>query len=43
MREGSKEWRTQVHMKLNEFQAAIFDWPCVLSDRPPVLRWLSPG
>ena len=38
-----KEWRAQVHMKLNEFQAAIFDWSCVLSDRPTVLRWLSPG
>ena len=22
---------------------AIFAWPCVLSDRPPVLWWLSPG
>ena len=32
-----KEWRALVHMKLNEFNAAIFDWPCVLSDRPPVL------
>ena len=20
-----------------------FAWPCVLSDRPPVLWWLSPG
>ena len=28
---------------LNEFHAAIFSWPCVLSDRPPVLWWLSPG
>ena len=30
-------------MSLNEFQVAIFAWPCVLSDRPPVLWWLSPG
>ena len=38
-----KEWRALVHMLLNEFQTAIFAWPCVLSDRPPVLWWLSPG
>ena len=38
-----KEWRALVHMYLNEFHAAIFDGPCVLSDRPPVLWWLSPG
>ena len=25
-----------------EFHSAIFAWPCVLSDRPPVLWWLSP-
>ena len=30
-----------VHLSLNEFHAAIFAWPCVLSDRPPVLWWLS--
>ena len=35
-----KEWRAPV---LNEFHAAIFAWHCVLSNRPPVLRWLSPG
>ena len=29
-------------MQPNEFQAAIFAWPCILSDRPPVLWWLSP-
>ena len=23
--------------------AVIFAWSCVLSDRPPVLWWLSPG
>ena len=32
-----KEWRAVVHMSLNEFHAAIFAWPCVLSDRPPML------
>ena len=31
-----KAWRP-----LNEFHAAIFAWPCVLSDRPPMLWWLS--
>ena len=30
-------------MQLAEFHSAIFPWPCVLSDRPPVLWWLSPG
>ena len=38
-----KEWRALVHMQLNEFHAAIFAWPCVLSDRPPMLWWLSHG
>ena len=38
-----KEWRALVHMLLNEFHAAIFGWCCVLSDRPPVLWWLSHG
>ena len=37
-----KEWRAIVHMSLNEFHAAIFALPCVLSDRPSVLLWLSP-
>ena len=32
-----KEWRALVHMSLNEFHAAIFACPCVLSDRPPML------
>ena len=27
----------------NEFQAAIFAWPCVLSDRPHVIWWLTHG
>ena len=26
---------------VTEFHAAIFAWPCVLSDRPPMLWWLS--
>ena len=38
-----KEYRALVHMQLNEFHAAIFAWPCVLSDSLPVLWWLSPG
>ena len=37
-----KEWRALVHMQLNQFHAAIFAWPCVFSDSPSVLRWLSP-
>ena len=38
-----KEWRALVHMYLNEFHAANFAWHCVLSDRPPVIWWLSHG
>ena len=39
-----KEWRALVQLTyLNEFHVAIFAWPFVLSDRPPVLWWLSPG
>ena len=38
-----KEWRTLVHMCNRMFHTAIFAWPCVLSYRPPVLWWLSPG
>ena len=38
MREGPERVE-----KLNEFNAAIFAWPCVLSDRPPMLWWLSYG
>ena len=34
-----KGWRALVH----EFQAAIFAWPRVLSDRLPMLWWLSHG
>ena len=38
-----KEWRAVLHMQLNEFHAANIAWPCVLSDSPPVLWWLSSG
>ena len=38
-----KEWRALVHIKMDEFLAAIFAWHCVLSDLPPALWWLSPG
>ena len=38
-----KEWRALVDMQLDEFHAAIFAYPCVLSGRHPVLWWLSPG
>ena len=33
-----KEWRALVQMWMIVFNAAIFSWPCVLSDRPPELR-----
>ena len=35
-------WRALVHMQLTEFHAVIFALPCILSDVPPVLWWLSP-
>ena len=38
-----KGFRALVHMYMNEFHAAIFTWPCDLSDQPYVLGWLSPG
>ena len=38
-----KELGALVHMYLNEFHEAIFVWTCVLSDRPPMIWWLSPG
>ena len=38
-----KAWRALVHMELNEVNDAIFAWHCVLSDRPPMLWWLSHG
>ena len=37
-----KEWRA-IDNQLNEFHVAVFAWPCVLSDRPLVLWWLSSG
>ena len=37
------KWGALVHMSPNEFHAAIFAWHCVLSDRPPMLWWLSHG
>ena len=37
--ESGKKWC----ISNNEFPAAIFAWPCVLSDRPPVLWRLSSG
>ena len=33
----------EVRMRLNEFHSAIFARSCVLSDRLPVLWWLSTG
>ena len=38
-----KEWKALVRMQLIKFHAVIFAWPCVLSDCPPALWWLSPG
>ena len=35
--------RALIQIQMYEFHSAIFAWPCVLSDRPPVLRWLLPG
>ena len=32
-----KEWRALLHMKLNDFQVAIFACPGVISDRISVL------
>ena len=42
-RQCAKEWRAMVHMKLNEFHAAILAWHCVFSDSHHVLWWLSHG
>ena len=41
MREKSGKSEDHFYNELNEFHAAIFAWPCVLSDRPPVIWWLS--
>ena len=37
-----KERKALVHMYLIRFHAVIFVWPCVFSERPPMLKWLSP-
>ena len=42
MRERSKKVESP-GTHVTEFHSAIFAWHCVLSDRPPVLSWLSPG
>ena len=42
-RKCAKEWRALLHMQLNKINEPIFAWPCVLSDHPPVLWFLSPG
>ena len=36
-------WKSPGTYEVNEFHEAIFACPCVLSDLPPVLWWLSPG
>ena len=42
-----KEYREPVHNYLNEFHAAIFAWPCALSDIPSsalvVVTWRGVG
>ena len=43
MRQRSERVESPGTYELNEFHEAIFAWPCVLSDRPPVLWWSSPG
>ena len=41
MRERSERVESPgTYMLLDEFHAAIFAMPCVLTDRPPVLWWL---
>ena len=42
-RQCAKDRRALVHMQLNELLAAVFALSCVLSDRPPLLWWLSRG
>ena len=37
MREGSERVESLGIYVTDEFHAAIFAWPCVLSDRSPVL------
>ena len=43
MRERSERVESPGTYVLNEFHAAIFARHCVLSDRPPMLWWLSHG
>ena len=35
-----KKRRALVHVWMIEFNAAIFAWPCVISDRPRALWWI---
>ena len=41
MRERPERVESPGTLFLNEFHAAILPWPRVLSDRPPLLWWLS--
>ena len=41
--EAARQFWYTSFTELNAFHESIFAWPCVLSDRPPVLWWLSPG
>ena len=43
MRERSERVESPCTYVTDEFHAATFAWPCVLSDRSPVLWLLSPG
>ena len=43
MRERSERVESPGTYVTYEFHTAIFAWPCVLSDRPPELRWLLHG
>ena len=48
---ATKEWRWGLRVNARKIGMSgepwyicnCFFWPCVLSDRPPVLWWLSPG
>ena len=43
MRERSERAESPGTYATERVHAAILAWSCVLSDRPPVLWWLSPG
>ena len=43
MRERSERLESPDTYVTESFHGAIFAWHCVLSDRPPVLWWLSHG